>query len=75
MQTYVILPDIHSFLQPTFSVIRMIGDLPVVSNNHKLFTNFHSGTLRIIDTMRLLFLFELLREHLLDFVLSSTMTS
>ena len=30
----------------------IICDLPVVSNNHKLFAKFHSNTLRITDTMR-----------------------
>ena len=35
----------------------MIGDLRVVSNDHKLFAKLHSGTLKITDTMRLMSLF------------------
>ena len=48
---------------------KTIGDHPVVSNNHKLLAKFHSGTLRIMDTMKLMSLFELFLEHLLEFVL------
>ena len=47
------------------------GDLPIVSSNDKFLTKFHSGTLRIIDTMILMSVFELLLEHLLEFVLNS----
>ena len=58
MQFYVTLPDTTSpFIQPALNVIRNIGDLPEVSNNHKLLAKFHSGTLRIVDTMRLMSLF------------------
>ena len=35
----------------------IIGDLPEVSNNHKLLAKFHSGTLKIMDTMKLMSLF------------------
>ena len=38
----------------------LIGDLPVVGDNHKLLSKFHSGTLRIMDTMRLMSLFFLI---------------
>ena len=37
-------------------------------NNHKFVAKFHSGTLRIIDRMRLMSLFQLLLEHLSEFV-------
>ena len=48
----------------------IIGNHPVVSNNHRLLAKFHSGMLRIVD-MRLMFLFsELLLKHLLEFVFS-----
>ena len=63
MQFYVILPDIPSFIEPA-----LIGDLPKASNNDKMLAKFHFGTLGIMDTMRLMTLFELLLEHLLKFV-------
>ena len=48
----------------------IIGDLPIVPNNHKFLAKFHSGTLRITDPMRLMSLFQLFLEHLVEFVLS-----
>ena len=54
----------------------IIGDLSVVSNNHKFPRKFHSGTLRIVDTMRLMSLFfQLMLKHLLEFVLNCNFTS
>ena len=47
----------------------IVGDLPVVSNNHRLLAKFHSGTLRIMDTMRLMSLFLNYCSNLLEFVL------
>ena len=48
----------------------MIGGLPAVNNNQKLLAKFHSGTLRMIDTMRLISLFfKLLLEYLLELLL------
>ena len=47
----------------------IIGDLPIDSNNDKFLTKFYSGTSRIIDTMMLMSFFELLLEHLLEFLL------
>ena len=48
--------------------------LPLASNNHNLLAKFHSGTFKITwDTMRLMPLFhfyELLLEHLLEFLLN-----
>ena len=35
----------------------IIGDAPVVSKNHKLLSKVHFGTLRIMDTMRLMSLY------------------
>ena len=46
----------------------IIGDLPVVSDNYKFLGKFHSGTLRIMDTMRIMSHFQLFLEHPLDFV-------
>ena len=50
-------------------LIEIIGDLPIESSNHKFLARFHSGTPSIIDTMRLMSLFELLLEHLIEFLL------
>ena len=52
MQFYVIIPDIPTFTQQGLTEI--IGDLQIVSNNNKCLAKFHSGTLRIIDTMRIM---------------------
>ena len=52
-----------SIIQPVLNVIRNIGDLPVVSNNHKLIAKLHSGILCIIDTMRLMSRSGLLLEY------------
>ena len=38
-------------------------------NNDNLFAKFYSGTLKIIGTMRLMSLFEIFLEHLLEFFL------
>ena len=38
----------------------IIGDLPVASNIHKFLGKFHSGTLRFVDTMRLISLFSVI---------------
>ena len=40
----------------------VIGDLPIVPDNHKFLAKFHSGTLRITDPMS--HFFQLLLEHL-----------
>ena len=60
MQFYVIIPDTPSFIQLAVTVTRNNFDLPVVSNSHKLLAEFHSGTLRIMDTMRLISLFSII---------------
>ena len=49
----------------------MIGDFSVVSDNDKFLAKFHSGTLKIIGTLRLMSRFELLLDRLLEFVLTS----
>ena len=46
----------------------IIGDLSITSNNDEFLVKCHSGTLRIIDTIILRSLFELLFKHLLHFV-------
>ena len=51
----------------------IIGDLPIVPDNHKFLAKFHSGILRITDPMRLMSLFQLLLEHLFEFVLISSL--
>ena len=38
----------------------IIGDLPIVHDNHKFLAKFHSGTLRITDAMRLISLFSVI---------------
>ena len=53
IQFYVTMPDIPSFVQPVLTVRRNLSDLPAVSTNDKLLAKFHSGTLKIINTMRL----------------------
>ena len=47
---------LHLFGQPEL-LQDILGYLPVVSNNDKLLAKFYSGTLRIMDTMRLMSLF------------------
>ena len=50
----------------------IIGDLPVVPDNQKFLAKFCSGTFRITNPKRLMSLFfQLLLEHLLEFVLKS----
>ena len=44
--------------KPSLLLQEIIGDLPIVSNNDRFLAKFHSGTLRIIDTMRLMPLFQ-----------------
>ena len=57
MQFYIILPDITLFTQLALNDIRDNWRSSSRSNNHKLLAEFHSGTLRIIDTMRLMLSF------------------
>ena len=53
MFSYQIYLHLYNFLP----LKEIIGDLPIVSNNDKLLAKLNSGTLRIIDTMRLMSLF------------------
>ena len=58
MQFYIILSDKLYYFAASLKCYReIIDDLPVFSHNHKLLANFHSGTLRIMDTMGLKSLF------------------
>ena len=41
----------------TLILQEIMGDPPVVTMDHKLPAQFHSGTLKIMDTMRLMSLF------------------
>ena len=72
VQFYIILQNIHSFIQPALNVFRNNWS-PYISNNHKLLAKLHSGTLslRIIYTRRLMSLFELLLKDVFEFVLIS----
>ena len=53
-------------------LLEIIGDLPIVLDNHKFLAKFHSSILRITDPMRLMSLFQLLLEHLIEIVLKCT---
>ena len=44
------------------------GNFLVVSNFDKFLAKFQSGTLKVIDSRRLMSLFQLLLEHSLEFV-------
>ena len=48
-------------------MFNIIGDVQIVSDNHKFLAKFHSGALRITDPMRLVSLFLVIVEHLLEF--------
>ena len=40
--------------------MRIIGDRPIVPDNHKFLEKFRSGTLRVTDPMRLMSLFSII---------------
>ena len=55
--SHQIYPNFYTRPQMLWEII---GDLPIVPNNHKFLAKFHSDILRITDPMRLMSLFSII---------------
>ena len=49
MEFFVILPDVPSVLQHALNVMKIIGDLPIVPDNHKFHAKFDSDPMRLMS--------------------------